>query len=345
MPAEPLVSTDWLAEQLRNPSLRVVDIRGFVTTRPVVPGVEHATYRGAREEYLAGHIPGAVYVNWTTDITDPDDRVPAQIAPPHRFAEAMADRGIGDGTTVVAVDHAGGQFATRLWWALSYYGHDDVAVLDGGWNRWVDEGREVESGEVTQTRAEFTPQTRPRLRVTAEDVLALLSCPTASFAGRRSRSGPVYRRYAVEDREAGISRARSTSLARSSLRLRAGSCPSRRFAAGSRSSGSPLTVRRSLTATGVSPLPWCSSTWRGSVFATWRITTDPGTSGGTGWIYLLSRDTPRGIAKLGTRWTAPHCLSSLTKGIFRLACIARRWRTFLNASAKARPSALPWRIG
>jgi thiosulfate/3-mercaptopyruvate sulfurtransferase len=177
MPAEPLVSTDWLAEHLRDPSLRVVDIRGFVTTRPVVPGVEHATYRGAREEYLAGHIPGAVYINWTTDITDPDDHVPAQIAPPARFAEAMADRGIGDGTTVVAVDHAGGQFATRLWWALSYYGHDDVAVLDGGWNRWVDEGREVESGEVTQTRAEFTPRTRPRLRVTAEDVLALLKQP------------------------------------------------------------------------------------------------------------------------------------------------------------------------
>jgi thiosulfate/3-mercaptopyruvate sulfurtransferase len=182
MPAEPLVSTDWLAQHLRDPSLRVVDIRGFVTTRPVVPGVEHATYRGAREEYLAGHIPGAVYINWTTDITDPDDRVPAQIAPPARFAEAMADRGIGDGTTVVAVDHAGGQFATRLWWALSYYGHDDVAVLDGGWNRWVDEGREVESGEVTQTRAEFTPRTRPRLRVTAEDVLALLKQPDRELA-------------------------------------------------------------------------------------------------------------------------------------------------------------------
>ena len=65
----------------------------------------------------------------------------------------MSIRGIGDGTTVIAVDHGGGQFATRLWWALRYYGHDDVAVLDGGWNRWVDEGREIASGEVNPPRA------------------------------------------------------------------------------------------------------------------------------------------------------------------------------------------------
>jgi thiosulfate/3-mercaptopyruvate sulfurtransferase len=177
MTVEPLVSTEWLADHLRDGNVRVVDIRGFVTTKPVGAGVEQATYRGARDEYLTSHIPGAVYVDWTTDITDPDDPVPVQIAPAARFAEAMATRGIGDGTTVVAVDHAGGQFATRLWWALRYYGHDDVAVLDGGWNRWVDEGREVASGEVIPPRAVFTPRPRPGLRATAQDVLALVTQP------------------------------------------------------------------------------------------------------------------------------------------------------------------------
>jgi thiosulfate/3-mercaptopyruvate sulfurtransferase len=177
MPTDPLVSTRWLAEHLRDPNLRVVDIRGFVTTRPVGPGVETATYRGAREEYLAGHIPGASYIDWTTDITDPLDSVPAQIAPPDRFAEAMSVRGIGNDAAVIAVDHTGGQFATRLWWALRYYGHDDVAVLDGGWNRWVDEGHEIESGEVTHTRAVFTPQICSGLRVTAEQVAEMLEQP------------------------------------------------------------------------------------------------------------------------------------------------------------------------
>src|SRR5919205_4206448 len=93
-----LVTTDWLETHLGDPDLRVVDMRGYVITRPVGPGVEEATYRGAPEEYLAGHVPGAVYVDWTADIVDPDDPVPAQVAPPGRFAEAMGSWGIGDDT-------------------------------------------------------------------------------------------------------------------------------------------------------------------------------------------------------------------------------------------------------
>ncbi len=170
-----LVTTDWLAAHLDDPDVRVVDMRGYVVTRPIGPGEDEAEYRGAREEYLAGHLPGAVYVDWTRDIIDPDDPVPVQIAPPDRFAEAMAERGIGDATHVIAVDHAGGQYATRLWWALSYYGHDRVSVLDGGWNRWLDEGRPTESGEVSVPRATFTPRPRPDRRLTAEQIKAALA--------------------------------------------------------------------------------------------------------------------------------------------------------------------------
>ena len=169
-----LVTTEWLAEHLGDPDVRVVDMRGYVVTRPVGPGVDEADYRGARDEYLAGHIPGAVYVDWTRDIIDPEDPVPVQIAPPDRFAEAMAVRGIGDDTHVIAVDHAGGQYATRLWWALHYYGHDRVSVLDGGWNRWLDEGRPTEAGEVAVARAVFTPRPRPGLRFTAEQLRDIL---------------------------------------------------------------------------------------------------------------------------------------------------------------------------
>jgi thiosulfate/3-mercaptopyruvate sulfurtransferase len=169
-----LVTTERLAEHLQDPGVRVVDMRGYVVTRPIGPGVDEAEYRGAREEYLAAHIPGAVYVDWTRDIIDPDDPVPVQIAPADRFAEAMAERGIGDGMHVIAVDHAGGQYATRLWWALGYYGHDRVSVLDGGWNRWLDEGRPTEAGEVSVPRATFTPRPRPDRRVTADQLIAML---------------------------------------------------------------------------------------------------------------------------------------------------------------------------
>jgi thiosulfate/3-mercaptopyruvate sulfurtransferase len=174
MPVDPLVSAGWLQDHLGDPSIRILDIRGYVATRPVGPGVEEATYRGAPEEYAAGHIPGAAFVDWTKDIVDPDDPVPAQVARPEGFARAMGDRGVGDETHVIAVDHMGGQFATRLWWALSYYGHDRVSVLDGGWNRWIEEDRPIESSPVVPMPRTFTPRPRPGLRVTAEQVAARL---------------------------------------------------------------------------------------------------------------------------------------------------------------------------
>lgn len=177
MPADLVVSTDRLAEHLNDNAVRIVDIRGYVQTQSTAPGVEHAEYRGARDEYLAAHIPGAVYIDWTADIIDPDDPVPVQIAGPARFAEAMAVRGIGDDTHVVAVDHSGGQFATRLWWALSYYGHEAVSVLDGGWKAWARERRPVQTGEVSPPRAHFTPRPHPNRRVTAEQLFALLGQP------------------------------------------------------------------------------------------------------------------------------------------------------------------------
>lgn len=193
-----LVSTDWLEGHLDDPTIRVLDIRGYVATRPAGPGVEEATYRGAPEEYRAGHIPGALFVDWTSDIVDPDDPVPAQLAGPERFARAMSDRGVGDSTRVIAVDHMGGQFATRLWWALTYYGHDRVGVLDGGWHRWTEEGRPVESGPVTVSPAEFTPRPRPGLRTTADELAGRLDEPglqivdardNGQFEGHRRR-GP-----------------------------------------------------------------------------------------------------------------------------------------------------------
>jgi thiosulfate/3-mercaptopyruvate sulfurtransferase len=174
---EPLVTTEWLEAHLGDPQVRVVDMRGYVSVRPLAPGVEEASYRGAWEEYRAAHVPGALYIDWTSDIVDPDDPVPAQLAPPDRFTEAMAARGIGDETHVVAIDHTGGQFATRLWWALRYYGHGRVSVLDGGWNRWLEEGRPVESGEVSVARSKFTPDPHGELRAEAADVARRLGAP------------------------------------------------------------------------------------------------------------------------------------------------------------------------
>ena len=171
---ESLVSTEWLAQRLGTPGLAIVDMRGYVKTTDLGGGDQRADYVGARDEYEAGHVPGAVYVDWTVDIVDPEADVKVQIAPPERFARAMAERGIGDETDVVIVDHTGGHFATRLWWALRYYGHDRAAVLDGGWTKWSAEGRPTSAAAPRPASARFTPRPRPELRVEAGDILARL---------------------------------------------------------------------------------------------------------------------------------------------------------------------------
>jgi len=154
-----LVTTDWLQAHWASRPPR--GGRAGLRDHPAAgAGVEEATYRGAAEEYLAGHIPGAVFIDWTKTLSDPDDPVPVQVAPPDRFADAMSGRGIGDATHVVAADHLGGQFATRLWWALRYYGHERVGVLDGGWNRWVEEGGR-RGGTGSAARPSFTRAPSP----------------------------------------------------------------------------------------------------------------------------------------------------------------------------------------
>ena len=98
------------------------------------------------DEYAAAHIPGAGYLDWSTDIVDPDDEIPVQIATATQFTAAMGRIGVGDEHLVIAYDtHPASTFATRLWWALRYYGHTRVAVLNGGFAKWQREGRPVSS--------------------------------------------------------------------------------------------------------------------------------------------------------------------------------------------------------
>jgi thiosulfate/3-mercaptopyruvate sulfurtransferase len=166
-----LVSSEWLVERLADPGLQIVDIRGYVKTEDLGEGRQHADYVSARDEYDREHIPGSVFIDWTSDIIDPDHQVKAQLAPANRFADAMSHCGIGDESDVVVADHTGGHFATRVWWALKYYGHDRVAVLDGGFNRW--KALDLPLTDVVPEVRErtFTARERPSLRVEAEEVL------------------------------------------------------------------------------------------------------------------------------------------------------------------------------
>ncbi len=161
-----LVTTDWLAGRLHEPNLRIIDIRGHVA--PATDPLPH--YFNHRDDYFKCHIPGAAFIDWVHEITDPADPRHARIAPPARFAEAMQRAGIGNDAFVVAYDDAQGLFAARLWWALNYYGHGKVAVLDGGWQKWVGEGRPVSDVVAPVPPAIFTPRQQPEWMRNGDDV-------------------------------------------------------------------------------------------------------------------------------------------------------------------------------
>ncbi|MBE7512056.1 MAG: sulfurtransferase [Anaerolineales bacterium] len=187
-----LVSTAWLADHLTDPDLRIVDIRGHVL--PATEPFPH--YFNHHADYLKTHIPGAVFVDWVHAITDPADPRHAQIAKPERFAEAMGCLGISENTYVVAYDDAGGMFAARLWWALNYYGHPRVSVLDGGWTAWMAEGRPVTADSPAMTPSVFSPTPTPHWYRDGAAVLARLGGEArlvdmrtiAEFQGSASRA-------------------------------------------------------------------------------------------------------------------------------------------------------------
>jgi thiosulfate/3-mercaptopyruvate sulfurtransferase len=178
----PLVETEWLAAHLDDPDLRVVDAR----------------WRGdgsGLARYRAGHLPGAEHLDWHADLSRLTGRVRDLILPPAAFARRMVEAGIGDHTRVVAYADEDYSGAARLWWALRYYGHDEVALLNGGFDKWVREGRPLSRAGAPPRPARFMPRPRRRLRATAAEIQRALATadpgvrlvdtrPPEQFAGR-----------------------------------------------------------------------------------------------------------------------------------------------------------------
>jgi thiosulfate/3-mercaptopyruvate sulfurtransferase len=142
-----------------------------------------ARWRGevsSRVLYREGHLPGAVPLDWHLDLSHTDERgVRDLILPPDRFAAAMSSAGIGDETAVVAYAETDYSGAARLWWALRYYGHARVAVLNGGLTRWVAEGRPLSRADPRVEPAEFHPRPRPELLASAAEIEAILKSAAA----------------------------------------------------------------------------------------------------------------------------------------------------------------------
>ncbi len=161
--AGPLVTPGWLERELDHPRLRILDVRG----RHPSSALPHAK----RAEYDAGHIPGAIFIDWEHDFIDADDPVPVQVAQEGEFARRAGELGICERDLIVTYDDYYGIFAARIAWAFRLHGAES-RVLDGGWTTWQEQGRPTTAEPPGFEPRRFTPRLRPRARRTLPEVQA-----------------------------------------------------------------------------------------------------------------------------------------------------------------------------
>lgn len=172
-----LVSTDWLGRHLGDPGLVVLDASSHL------PDAK----RDARAEFDAGHIAGARFLDPAT-LVDPESPVPSAVPTAGQFAERMETLGISDGDRLVIYDDSAVKTAARAWFIARIHGVRDVAILDGGLEKWRREGRPLESGEVAPPRGHFTPSAGPGTIRFKSDVLANLGRKSEQVVDARGRA-------------------------------------------------------------------------------------------------------------------------------------------------------------
>jgi thiosulfate/3-mercaptopyruvate sulfurtransferase len=156
---QPLVTTQWLADHLGQPDITIVDASWHMP----------ATGRSAREEYEAAHIPGALFLD-IDQVADRSNPAPHMLPSAQDFATAMERLGVGSGDRIIVYDNSPHHTAARGWFTFRHYGATQVAILDGGFQKWLAEGRPVESG-ARQVLATFAATERADV-VSKEDLLA-----------------------------------------------------------------------------------------------------------------------------------------------------------------------------
>lgn len=178
----PLVSAAWLAGHLDHPALRILDGSWYLPQMG----------RDADGEFAAGHVPGAQRFD-IDEASEPGATYPHTLPTPGHFAELASSLGIGNDDAVVVYDGSGGNLsAGRVWWMFRVFGHDRVAVLDGGWGAWKAQGAPVERGPArSREPTRFAAAFRPALVRDADDVAAALAAgvPVVDMRSRERFEG------------------------------------------------------------------------------------------------------------------------------------------------------------
>ena len=175
-PEESLVSTQWLADHLDAPDVRVVDATWF----------HPSTGKKGHDDYEAGHIPGAVFFD-LDEISDSDNPLPHMLPSPVKFASKVRKLGLGNGNRIVIYDRAsGGSAAARVWFTFRVYGHGEVSILDGGMGKWQAEHRAVEDQPPMTRERHFISRVDQTLVRSKEQVLANIASRREQVIDARS---------------------------------------------------------------------------------------------------------------------------------------------------------------
>lgn len=161
------VDLDWFHAHRDDPNVRIVD------TRSKPHGAPDLVAPSGSEQYAAGHIAGAVHLDYADHLKDGSTPYAMRVAPPEHFAAVLGANGIGDETLVVAYDDGDVPYAARLVWMLAYYGHDAARILAGGYKGWLAAGGVPTKSVPVHAPQIFRPRLRPQLRATRDDVIAV----------------------------------------------------------------------------------------------------------------------------------------------------------------------------
>lgn len=183
-----LVTTEWLSAHLDDADLVLLDCS-------VIAEEVDGKYReiSGRAAYEDAHIPGAGFADLKGELSDQSRSIDYAVASPEAFCAAMGHLGVGDDTRVVLYDSQMTAWAARVWWMLRWVGFDNAAILDGGLAVWTAEGRALSADAVSRTTKTLTPNPRPELIATQQNVLSALddksadlidTMPKASFKGK-----------------------------------------------------------------------------------------------------------------------------------------------------------------
>jgi thiosulfate/3-mercaptopyruvate sulfurtransferase len=173
-----LVSTQWLANNLGEADMAVVDCSAFMP----------ADGRDPNAEFLEAHIPGARFLD-INQVADRSNPAPHMLPSAADFGRAMTELGVGRDDRIIVYDNSPLRTAARGWFMLRHFGAERVAILDGGFQKWRSEGRPVESGEARPRPARFDAQPRVGEVVTKEAILAGPGMPLLDARGKARFEG------------------------------------------------------------------------------------------------------------------------------------------------------------